>query len=193
MNYSMVEIESKKKEISTEGAIEALLFISSSPVPVSRIASVLNTSEAKVRQALDNLQLSYQQNRGLVLQQTGKRVQLVTNPKLSKEIEKFLGIEVTTKLSQASMEALAIIAYKQPITRPEIDEIRGVNSDGVIRNLLSKGLLEEVGRREGAGRPILYGTTSDFLSFFGLTSLKDLPAFEVIPGEESNENGILKD
>lgn len=133
MNYSMAENESKKGEISIEGTIEALLFISSSPVPVSRIASVLDTSESKVQMALKNLQLSYQKNRGLVLQHSGKQVQLVTNPKLSDEIEKFLGIEVITKLSQASMEALAIIAYKQPITRPEIDEIRGVNSDGVIR------------------------------------------------------------
>ena len=112
----MAEIESKNREISTEGAIEALLFISSSPVPVSRIASVLDTSEAKVQQALDNLQLSYQKNRGLVLQQSGTRVQLVTNPKLSEEIEKFLGIEVTTKLSQASMEALAIISVSCPLS-----------------------------------------------------------------------------
>lgn len=193
MNYSMVEIEATKNEISIEGAVEVLLFISSSPVPISRIASALDTTEAKIRKALENLKETYQKNRGLIIQQTSNKVQLVSNPILSEEIEKFLGIEVTTKLSQASMEALAIIAYKQPITRPEIDEIRGVNSDGVVRNLLSKGLLEEVGRLEVAGRPILYETTSDFLSFFGLASLKDLPAFETIPGEKPNENGILKD
>ena len=76
-------------------------------------------------------------------------------------IENFLGIEVKTTLSHASLEALAIVAFKQPITRPEIDEVRGVNSDGVVRNLLSKGLIEEVGRREGVGRPVLYGTTAD--------------------------------
>ena len=93
----------------------------------------------------------------------------------------------------ASLEALAIIAYKQPVTRPEIDEIRGVNSDGVVRNLLSKGLIEENGRVEGVGRPILYGTTSDFLNYFGLSSIDDLPIFEVLPTDENNAKPILKD
>jgi segregation and condensation protein B len=91
------------------------------------------------------------------------------------------------------LEALAIIAYKQPITRPEIDEIRGVNSDGVVRNLLSKGLIEENGRVEGVGRPILYVTTSDFLNYFGLASLDELPTFEVLPTDEKDTKPILKD
>ena len=189
----MAEFDILNDEISIEGIVEALLFVSSSPVSISRIATTLNTSEARIRKTLSNLQQVYKTNRGLVIQENGNKVQLVSNPFLSEEIEKFLGIEVTTKLSQASLEALAIVAYKQPITRPEIDEIRGVNSDGVVRNLLSKGLIEEVGRLEGVGRPILYGTTSDFLSFFGLSTLKDLPAFEVIPGKESNRNRVLKD
>jgi segregation and condensation protein B len=109
-------------------------------------------------------------------------------------IENFLGVEVTTTLSQAALEALAIVAYRQPITRPEIEEVRGVNSDGVVRNLLSKGLIEEVGRREGVGRPVLYATTADFLSYFGLSSLDDLPAFDVMPSETpQNSPAILKD
>jgi segregation and condensation protein B len=127
------------------------------------------------------------------LQWHGNRVQLVTSSEVSPIIEKFLGIEVTTTLTQASLEALAIIAYRQPITRPQIDEIRGVNSDGVVRNLLSKGLIEEVGRDEGVGRAILYGTTSDFLSYFGISSLNELPAFEVLPAAESEGPQILKD
>ena len=91
------------------------------------------------------------------------------------------------------MEALAIVAYKQPITRPDVDEIRGVNSDGVMRNLLNKGLIQELGRAEGAGRAILYGTTPDFLQFFGISSLNELPQFEVFPVDNNGESKILKD
>lgn len=189
----MLQNQEKKKEIPLENVIEALLFVSPSPVSVSRIASAMEVSESRIKEALDILQERYKKNRGLVIQRYGNKMQFVTNPELSETIEKFLGIEVTTTLSQASLEALAIIAYRQPVTRPEIDEIRGVNSDGVVRNLLSKGLIEEVGRVEGVGRPILYGTTSDFLNYFGLTSLDELPAFEVLPSNETKTNGVLKD
>ena len=182
MNYSMTKNNNPDKIISQEGAIEALLFISTAPVSIAKIATALNSTEAKIKKSLDNLKDVYKENRGLIIQKTGNKVQLVTNPILSKEIEKFLGIEVTTKLSQASLETLAIVAYKQPITRPEIDEIRGVNSDSVVRNLTSKGLIEEVGRVEGVGRPILYGTTPDFLSFFGLESLQELLLVEQASG-----------
>ncbi len=142
---------------------------------------------------MNELDKYYSETRGLRLQWHGKKVQLTSSPEFSKIIENFLGVEVTTTLSQASLEALAIIVYKQPITRPEIDEIRGVNSDGVVRNLLSKGLIEENGRVEGAGRPILYGTTSDFLNYFGLSSLDELPTFDVLPTDEITAKPILKD
>jgi segregation and condensation protein B len=102
-------------------------------------------------------------------------VQLTTAPQASEIIEHFLGLEVTTRLSQAALEVLAIVAYMQPITRPRIDQIRGVNSDGALRTLLSKGLIEEVGRMDTPGRPILYATTPDFLQYFGLSMLQELP------------------
>ena len=102
-----------------------------------------------------------------------------------------VNLEATTKLSRAALEALAIVAYKQPVTRPAIDAIRGVNSDGVIRSLLNKGLLEEAGRAETPGRPILYQTTLDFLCHFGLSSLDELPPLE--PSEAVKTNHILKD
>ncbi|HUM68654.1 MAG TPA: SMC-Scp complex subunit ScpB, partial [Chloroflexota bacterium] len=98
-----------------------------------------------------------------------------TAPAASSAIERFLGLELTTRLSQAALETLAIIAYMQPVTRPHIDQIRGVNSDGALRSLLSKGLIEEIGRKETPGRPILYGTTPEFLQHFGLTMLEELP------------------
>lgn len=192
-NYSMKDINTLKQEKSLPAILEALLFIAVSPVSISQLASSLGESEKKVTDALDELDSYYFESRGLKLQCHGKKVQLTSSPEFSKIIEDFLGVEVTTTLSQASLEALAIIAYKQPITRPEIDDIRGVNSDGVVRNLLSKGLIEENGRVEGVGRPILYGTTSDFLNYFGLSSIDDLPIFEVLPTDENNAKPILKD
>ena len=172
--------------------IEALLFTSASPVTINQLSNALEKSEKEIQTALEEL-ASYSTSRYLALQWHGKRVQLVTSSEVSNIIENFLGIEVTSTLSQASLEALAIIAYRQPITRPQIDEIRGVNSDGVVRNLLSKGLIEEVGRDEGVGRAILYGTTSDFLSYFGIASLDELPAFEILPAAETEGPQILKD
>jgi len=189
----MMEINNIKKNRSLHTIIESLLFVSPLPVSISQIASILDENERNVRKALDELNDHYQESHGLILQWHKNRVQLTTAPDMGEIIEKFLGIEVTTTLSQAALEALAIIAYKQPITRPDIDEIRGVNSDSVVRNLLSKGLIEEVGRLEGAGRPILYGTTTDFLSYFGISSLEELPAFDMLPVSPDNENDILKD
>ena len=104
-----------------------------------------------------------------------------------------MGIETTTTLSRASLETLAIIAFKQPITRPMIEEVRGVNSDGVVRNLLSKGLVEELGRSENVGRAVLYGTSADFLSHFGLNSINDLPAIELPVESQESSTKILKD
>ena len=100
-------------------------------------------------------------------------------------IERFLGLELTTRLSQAALEVLSIIAFMQPATRPQIDQIRGVNSDSSLRTLLSQGLIEEIGRLETPGRPILYGTTPEFLQHFGMASLADLPA--LAPASEEEE------
>ena len=192
-NYSMKDLSEIKSNLSLSALIEALLFISISPISVSQFAKALEESEKSIKEALDELEQYYKSSRGLQLQWHKNKVQLTSAPFMGEIIENFLGIEVTTTLSQASLEAMAIIAYKQPITRPEVDEIRGVNSDGVVRNLLSKGLIEEVGRREGVGRPVIYGTTADFLSYFGLSSLDELPAFEVLPTQEENDQAILKD
>ena len=192
-NYSMKDINDLKREKTLPALLEALLFIAVSPVSISQLASSLGENEKKIKEALEELDKYYSESRGLKLQWHGKKVQLTSSPEFSKIIEDFLGIEVTTTLSQASLEALAIIAYKQPVTRPEIDEIRGVNSDGVVRNLLSKGLIEENGRVEGAGRPILYGTTSDFLNYFGLSTIDELPSFDVLPTNDDNVKQILKD
>ena len=94
-------------------------------------------------------------------------------------VERFLGLEITSYLSRAALETLSIVAYQQPVTRPQVDSIRGVQSDGVLKSLLHKGLIQDIGRAEGPGRPILYASTAEFLQHFGLSSLEDLPPLEV--------------
>lgn len=154
--------------------IEALLFVAPNSVAPAQLAAALRTPLPEVEQALAALEAQCQ-GRGVRLQWHQGRVQMTTAPEAAAAVEAFLGLEATSRLSRAALETLAIIAYQQPVTRPEIDAIRGVNSDGVLKSLLSKGLIEEAGRAERPGRPILYVTTADFLSYFGLNSLKDLP------------------
>jgi segregation and condensation protein B len=112
------------------------------------------------------------------VQRLGERVQLVSAPEAAAAIERFLGLDLTTKLSPAALETLAIIAYKQPVTRAQIDELRGVASDGVLRTLIHRNLVEQGERLEQAGRPFQFRTTFDFLQHFGLQSLEDLPSID---------------
>jgi len=162
---------------SVKSLIESLLFVADEPVALSDLARALGVSTQVVAEAVETLAQEYSQ-RGLRIQRVNGRVQMTTAPEAAPVIERFLGLETSTRLSQAAMETLAIIAYRQPITRPEIDAIRGVSSDGVIRTLLARGLIEEQGRLDTPGRPILYGTTFEFLRCFGLESLEDLPPLE---------------
>lgn len=172
--------------------LEALLFVAAGSVPPLQLAAALNLPVRTIEAHLDILEsrlASEASPHGLRLQRHHGRVQLTTSPDTAADIERFLGLESTSKLSRAALEALAIIAYQQPVTRPEIDAIRGVSSDGVLKSLLSKGLVQEVGRAERPGRPILYVTTSDFLQHFGLNSLEELPPLSTelgIPSSSSN-------
>ena len=171
--------------------IEGLLFVSSGLVSAYQLSKALNTSESEIQSYLAELESHYiESGHGLRLMRVKSKVQITTSPSISETVEQFLGLEASSSLSQAALEALAIVAYKQPVTRPEVDVIRGVNSDSVLRTLLSKGLIEEVGRSEGPGRPIYYGTTPEFLQYFGLTTIDALPLidFDVLE-EQINENG----
>ena len=163
--------------LSHSAMLESILFVASGPVSTSRLGTVLDMSPSTVRSLLIDLEKDYL-DRGLRLQWIGQNVQLTTAPEASEVVERFLGLEVTSRLSQAALEVLAIVAYLQPITRPGIDSIRGVNSDGALRTLLSKGLLEEQGRMDTPGRPILYGTTPEFLQHFGISAIEQLPALD---------------
>lgn len=182
-----------KTKYSLSAIIEALLFVAVMPIPISHLSTILNETTRNIEKAIDDLDSIYEQQRGLRVQRIGKKVQLVTPPEFSHLLEDFMGIETTTTLSRASLETLAIIAFRQPVTRPVIEGVRGVNSDGVVRNLLSKGLIEEQGRVEGVGRAILYGTTSEFLNYFGLKSLKELPPFSLPEESTGEEVKVLKD
>lgn len=158
--------------------IEALLFVAPSSVTAAQLAVALNLPLRQIENSLDYLESQLHQDsppRGIRLQRHNNRFQLTTAPELASDIEIFLGLESSSRLSRAALETLAIVAYQQPVTRPEIDAIRGVNSDGVLKSLLSKGLIQEVGRAERPGRPILYSSTSEFLQNFGLNSLTELP------------------
>lgn len=163
---------------SLSALVESLLFVADGPVQVTQLAAALEVQPRQIEDALAELETLYQ-SRGLSLQRLKDRVQLTTAPAVAAHIERFLGLESTQHLSRPSLETLAIIAYQQPVTRPQIESIRGVNCDGVIKSLLTKGLIEEVGRTEGPGRPILYGTTTTFLQHFGLSSLNQLPPLNV--------------
>lgn len=169
--------QSYPEELTLNALVESLLFVASGPVTPHRLAAALETSPPIVENILRELALDYQR-RGLRLQWNGNEVQLTAAPGAAQVIERFLGLEATSRLSQASLEVLAIIAYMQPTTRPQIDHIRGVNSDSALRTLLSQGLIEEVGRQETPGRPILYGTSPEFMQYFGLSTLEELPALE---------------
>jgi len=156
--------------------VESLLFVAPSPVPVSRLAQVLGVAEESVETALTQLAEGYVQgDRGLRVLRKGDRVHLTTAPQAAPHIERFLGLDLSTKLSQAALETLAVIAYRQPLTRAEVEAIRGVGCDGVLRTLITRELVEAVGRLEQPGRPYQYGTTVQFLQYFGLESLDHLP------------------
>jgi segregation and condensation protein B len=154
--------------------VESILFVAEEPVDTATLAKALRRSKAEIEEALQELEADYEE-RGIRLQRSNGVVQLVSAPEAGPYVERFLGIESRQRLSTAALESLAIIAYKQPITRAGVEAIRGVNSDGAIASLISRGLVEDVGKAPGPGRPTLLGTTLKFLEHFGLKNPSDLP------------------
>jgi segregation and condensation protein B len=191
----MSDLSFEKPALNISAILEGLLFVASEPVSIQQLAEVLETNVDEIEKGLHDLESMYSDYRGLRIQRHSNKVSLTTDPLLAEIIEKFLGLEATVRLSRAALETLAIIAYRQPITRPGIDAIRGVNSDGVLKSLLAKELVREGGRAETPGRPIIYGTTEAFLQHFGLSNLEEMPPFEEeLPDlVETDENRLLKD
>lgn len=159
--------------------LEAILLASPEPLSVKRIAEVIGLDEKDARILVDDLKKEYSQpGRGLLLQELAGGYVLTTRPEYGEYVEKLLAPK-GKGLSHAALETLAIVAYRQPITKAEIEGVRGVKVDRSIETLLERGLIRDVGRKEGPGRPILYGTTKDFLTYFGLKDLSDLPPLSV--------------
>jgi segregation and condensation protein B len=168
--------------------IESLLFVAAEPLTATQLANTLDLPPDAIEEALSHLSEAYC-TRGIRLQRHGDYVQLVSAPEASSVIARFLGLQASARLSSAGLEVLAIVAYRQPITRSQIEAIRGVDSSGILRALLARNLVMEVGRLDTAGRPILYATTAEFLQQFGLASLAELPPLPD-PDLSTTENEI---
>lgn len=159
--------------------VEGLLFVvGDEGLSVKQLATILIEPEQSIQEVIQLLHTQYveQQERGIQLKEMAGTYQLISKPELSETIQKLVDNPTTHSLTQASLEVLAIVAYKQPITRLEVEDLRGVKSERSLHTLVSRGLVQEVGRVEGAGRAILYGTTKEFLNYFGLKDLNELPA-----------------
>jgi segregation and condensation protein B len=189
----MMGLTSLEPELNLSAYLEALLFVAPGPVTALQLAAALDVPSAEIERELDAMAEQYVREgsgRGIRLVRHRGRFQLTSAPQAAAAIERFLGLEASGRLSSAAMEALAIVMYKQPVTRPQIDAIRGVNSDGVLKSLLNKGLIQEVGRAESPGRPILYAITFDFLQYFGLNSLAELPPLDLDQFEENHQESV---
>lgn len=176
-----------------EGILEGLLFVvGDDGLSLKEVANILEISEEEAKKLVYNLKNSYEnENRGLRLNYLGNTFKLTTKQEHKEYYKKLVENTTSHTLSQAALEVLAITVYNEPITRGEIDEMRGVDSIFVIRKLLAKGLLKEVGRSDRAGHPILYKTTDDFLDYFGLSTKDDLPDIEDITADMVDEEKDL--
>jgi segregation and condensation protein B len=174
-------------------ALESLLFVAAEPVSLADLQKTLGLEAAWLKELISTLNTDYtEQERGLRVYFQNDHCQLVTAPEVAPYVEKFLGLQSGSKLSAAALETLTIIAYRQPITRQGVEAIRGVDSSGVINTLQARGLIEEVGRQESVGHPVLFGTTFEFLHQFGLGSLKELPPLKELEEQpETTPTGPL--
>ncbi|WP_411167901.1 SMC-Scp complex subunit ScpB [Clostridium sp. MB05] len=180
--YEFEEVSSKPK---IKSIIEGLLFVSGEPLTIKELSNSIEASPKVISSILNEMISEYEdEKRGIKLISINGEYQLVTKAENGEYIQKLLKKNKRQSLSQASLESLSIIAYKQPITRVDIDEIRGVKSESALQKLLEKDLIKEVGRLEVPGRPILFGTTEEFLRQFGLKELKELPSLDLYSDSE---------
>jgi len=174
-----------------EAIVEGLLFAAGSIVKISSIENIIEENEVTINKMIENINNKYEaENRALMIRKINNGYQMCTRSEYHKYISKLFDTKQKQNLSQATMETLAIIAYKQPVTRQEIEKLRGVNSDRSVSILSEYGLIEDVGRLDAPGRPLIYSTTDEFLRVFGYSSLKDLPKFNL---EENNADNIKEE
>ena len=180
-------------EGNLQGMIESILFVAGEAVAISDLARALQISVGDLEKELNRIGSAYDyEQRGFMLKRFGNNVQLGTRPLYADAVVRLLQPVQKQSLSQAAMETLAVVAYKQPVTRAEVEQIRGVKCDYSLQSLMYKGLIQEVGRKDTIGRPILFGTTDEFLSHFGLRELADLPPMPENP-DEAKEAESLSD
>ena len=174
--------EDKEKK----SALEAFLFLSGDVLALSTLKDVMGLPDTEVNKLMAELIEEYRErNAGLLIAEIAGGYQMVTNPDCAEWVKKFKSTQISSKLSMPALETLAIIAYKQPIIRAEIEQIRGVNSDSAIKTLYEKRLIKIMGRKEAPGRPFFYGTTREFLQYFGLKDLTELPTLKDLIREEA--------
>lgn len=174
-------------------ALEAVLFVADEPLSAATLGTLIEEDRQAVESLLEELAASYERaGAGIVLRRVAGGWRLATNPAAAPVVERFVLSSRHTRLTRAALETVAIVAYKQPVTRHQISSIRGVNSEGVLRALVDRGLLEEVGRDEGPGRPVLYGTTVEFLERLGLSSIGDLPPLAPLLDEDEGDGADVE-
>lgn len=172
--------------LETKKVLETLLFITDHPLSVERISKICETKEEKIKEALDSIQEDYA-GKTLQIMRVAGGYQMATRREYAPWVRRLYHNRMTVRLSSAALETLAIIAYKQPITRADIEKIRGVEIIGPLETLIERRLVTPVGRKESVGRPMLYGTTDEFLRQFGLNGLEDLPSLEKFSAKKEGE------
>ncbi len=176
-----------------EKIIEALLFTSDKPLPISTIAEVLEVQPKEAEEAIDRLNIQFKEaGSPISIREIGGGYELLTNAEYAPFIKKLYKNKMLARLSKPSLEVLSIIAYKQPLTKQEVELIRGVNSDGVYHTLLERNLIKISGRKDSPGRPLLFSTTKEFLQYLGINSLEDLPKIDEIKNILEKEENIEK-
>lgn len=175
-----------------KSAIESMMFVWGKPLDIKEMAEILNEDRKEIYACCKELQAEYEQEgRGIVIREVNKSFQFVTRKENLGYIERLCTPVKHKRLTQSALEVLAIVAYKQPVTKGEIEAVRGIKCDRVIEGLARKGLVTEVGRSDAVGRPILYGTTDEFLKQFGFETLKELPGIEDIEGIMAEEDQMV--
>jgi segregation and condensation protein B len=177
-----------------KSAIEALLFIGGGPLSVERLKGIFEeATKEQIEAQLQALKADYEaRDAGVMVAEVANGYQLATRPDQAVWVRKFKTVKVTTRLSRPALETLAIIAYKQPVTRPEIEAIRGVNIGGIVRNLMERRLVKIVGKKDVPGKPILYGTSVEFLQYFGLKDLSSLPTLREFQELDAGEDAMVE-
>ncbi len=178
--YEKEHLTEREQQIrQLAGALESLLFVSGRALEYSEMRKLLNVDDGSLEEAIKALQETLEgQKRGIRVQQIGQQVQIVTAPENAPYVAALLGLPMSARLTTAAMETLAVVSYRQPLTRAQIEAVRGVNSDRALASLLQHGLVTEIGRAQTVGRPALFATTPEFLQQFGLTSLDQLPRID---------------